>query len=286
MEIEIVDLAAGDVARIGGLIDRQLNKIVTGLGAASAAAVSNTGSLHDDPGVIAGTAAAAGDVSANGETGNPANADKNKKQSLRYFGPSNMIVIYVLIALNVLVFIAGVMLEAKYGADYLKVYGIQSTAKIYSGEVWRLLSAMFLHADIYHLSGNMLSLFYLGMVVSRFFTKTEVLITYFLSGIVGNVLSLAFLPANINSLGASGAVLGFGGVLIYMLIFSENKREFRSAGNFFSLGLMVVYNLVYGVVMTGSNINNFAHFGGFIAGFLMALLFERVFGKSKRQGDQ
>ena len=102
-----------------------------------------------------------------------------------------------------------------------------------------------------------------------------------MSGLVGNLLSLAFLPDNVLSLGASGAVMGIGGVLIYMLAFSKNRREFRSMGNFFSLGIMVVYNLVYGVLMTGSNINNFAHFGGFVAGFLIALMIERMLDRKK-----
>ena len=73
--------------------------------------------------------------------------------------------------------------------------------------------------------------------------------------------------------------MGMGGVLIFMLFFSKNRKQFRSTGNFFSLGFMVFYNLVYGVIRTSSNINNFAHFGGFVAGFVIALIVERVIEK-------
>ncbi|MCR5056045.1 MAG: rhomboid family intramembrane serine protease [Clostridia bacterium] len=274
VEFDMIDLKTGTVSKIGsGTVDRAISKLLTGLGVASATgkAIPDAGSY----GLTGGAEAPENSVTDDNGT------KTEKKSTLRFFGASNMIIVYILIALNVIVFFAGMYVEYKFGTDWFTAYGIQSNDAIKRGEFWRLFTAMFLHADLYHLFGNMLSLFYIGMVVSRFFTKIELTVTYFVSGLVGNLLSLAFLPDNVLSLGASGAVMGIGGVLIYMLAFSRNRREFRSMGNFFSLGIMVVYNLVYGVLMTGSNINNFAHFGGFVAGFLIALMIERMLDRKK-----
>ncbi len=266
-EFDIVGLRTGEVARIGsgGCIDRTLWRVITNLGIDSAKGTpyAFSGEISEDAGTEAGKV----------------------RPSLRIFGSSNMAVIYVLIAMNVLVFIAGFLSQATLGVDVPFAYGVQSNELIAEGQYWRLFTAMFLHADIYHLGGNMLSLLYLGMVVSRYFSKREVLSIYLVSGLVGNLLSLVFLPKTLLSLGASGAVMGLGGVLIYMLMFSKNRRAFRSTGNFFSLAIMVFFNLIYGVIRTGSNINNFAHFGGFIAGFIMAFIIEKaVEKKQSREG--
>lgn len=262
VEFHVVDLISGKINSIGGsgAIDRGISRTVAELG-------KRVESGHDFSTVYT----------------EPSGTSRGVRSTLRYFGTSNMIVIYVLMGINILVFIAGYVCDMIFGNDLIYLMGVQHNASVLQGEYWRLFTAMFLHADLYHLAGNMLSLLYLGMVVSRYFSKIEVLAIYFSSGIVGNLLSLWFLPKDLLSLGASGAVMGLGGVLIYMLIFSRNKREFRSTGNFFSLAIMVFFNLIYGVIRTGSNINNFAHFGGFAAGFLAALLIEKIIAKKDRE---
>ena len=193
---------------------------------------------------------------------------------LKDYGGRNMIMVYVIIAVCVAVFIWGLWTEFRLGYDVPKTLGIQNNELIAKGQWWRLITPMFLHADIGHLAGNMLSLLYLGRVVTRNHTKTEFLTVYFLSGLAGNVLSFSFLGRNTLSLGASGAIMGVGGMLIYMFTLSRNKRFYRSYGNYLSLVIMVAFNLVYGLVIAGGSINNFAHFGGFATGFLIALLFE------------
>ena len=198
------------------------------------------------------------------------------RAGFRDYGPSSMIPVYVIIGLCVAAFIWGIYTEYTKGYNVPKTLGIQSTELINKGQWWRLFTPMFLHADIGHLAGNMLSLLYLGRVVTRNHSKTEFLTVYFVSGLAGNVLSYFFLPKNVLSLGASGAVLGLGGMLIYMFTLSRNKSYFKRSGNYVSLIVMVLFNLLYGVFMAGGNINNFAHFGGFAAGFLVALVFETV----------
>ena len=76
-----------------------------------------------------------------------------------------------------------------------------------------------------------------------------------------------------RTLGASGAIMGLGGVLIYRMFFGKSARAFRYAGSYFILAFMVGYNLIYGLF--AENINNFGHYGGFITGFLLAMLYEK-----------
>ena len=180
-------------------------------------------------------------------------------------GPSLLV---FLIVANVLVFVAGFILELRTGIDPLVEFGIQDNAKIFAGEWWRLITSMFLHADFMHLLSNMLFLYMLGRSLCRYYTNLQMWIIYFLGGLAGNLLGLAFSDA--LSLGASGAIMGLGGALLYRMTLGKNAKEFRSTGNFSWLAVSVLFNLAYGLFNPG--IDNYGHFGGFIGGFLVALI--------------
>lgn len=177
----------------------------------------------------------------------------------------------VLIFINILIFAFGNLYKIFNGYDITIIYGIQDNELIAKGEVWRLFTSMFLHADITHIFGNMLSLYFFGLVVLPFYSKKRFVILYFLSGLCGNILSYFFLDA--PSLGASGAIMGVGGLLIYSMFFSKKGYLFRRRANFFAFAYMIVFNLVYGLFQEG--IDNYGHFGGFVAGFLIAWFFAR-----------
>lgn len=181
--------------------------------------------------------------------------------------------VWILICINVGIFALDLIFSAKYGYKPLQYYGIQNTTLILDGDVWRLFTAMFLHADIAHLAGNMISLLYLGSVVRKYYTDLEFIIVYLLSGLFGCFLSFMFLTESF-SLGASGAIMGLGGVLIYRMFFGEYSKSFRQAGNYLMLAFMVIYNLFYGLIRTG--IDNYGHFGGFIAGFFIAFVINKI----------
>ena len=190
---------------------------------------------------------------------------------VRHKNPINPVI--VLIVINVAIFILDLILETKFGYKPFRYHGIQNSTLILDGDVWRLFTAMFLHADIGHLAGNMISLLYLGFVVRRYYTDIEFMIIYLLSGLFGSFLSFLFMT-NSFSLGASGAIMGLGGVLIYRMFFGKHAKSFRQAGNYLILAFMVLYNLFYGLTQTG--IDNYGHFGGFAAGFLIALIINTI----------
>ncbi len=181
------------------------------------------------------------------------------------FGPEIVIII-----LNIVIFVLS------YISDSIVDLGILDGGLVRQGEVWRLITAIFLHGDFAHLFGNMYLLFMLGRALSNY-DKKKFIFVYFTSGVVGTILSALFL--NARSLGASGAIMGLGGVLLCKLIFDENKKYYRHVSLFIHLAILILFNLGYGLFNPG--IDNFGHFGGFICGFILELLFQIINSKKK-----
>ncbi len=154
------------------------------------------------------------------------------------------------------------------GFDALLNYGAKINAAIAAGQWWRLLTAMFLHAGIWHLFFNVYALFQLGPETERLFNRERFLVIYFLSGLYAGLASYAFTLA--PSVGASGAVFGLVGALIaYMRRYREIFGRF---GQQYLVNMLVIVgiNFVLGFVQPG--IDNWAHFGGLVAGFIIGTL--------------
>lgn len=169
---------------------------------------------------------------------------------------------YILIALNIAIYIytsvaGGNFLETSN--DMIWQYGQVNGLILYSGWYWQLFTSMFIHASITHLAGNMLFLLIFGLRSEEMFSFPEYLSIYVLGGLTGNLLSLMFLPIDVPSAGASGAIFAmFGAATIYA------RR---------AVGQSIVGALMYGffllLLSTGPNVNNLAHIGGLLAGLLI-----------------
>jgi membrane associated rhomboid family serine protease len=139
---------------------------------------------------------------------------------------------------------------------------------VWNGEVWRLLTAIFLHANPLHLILNLYGLYVLGPALETAVGTTRFLLIYFLSGIFGYVVSLVFLHPLAATLGASGAIFGLMGALIgNEMRFGRHPLEFLEQDYGRSLVSYAVLNLVLGLLFPG--INNAAHLGGFLCGLLL-----------------
>ncbi|MGI6777519.1 MAG: rhomboid family intramembrane serine protease [Acetivibrionales bacterium] len=170
---------------------------------------------------------------------------------------------YVFIGINIVLWLLGLLAEMVYGINHISAFGIKYSPYIVRGEYWRLLTPMFLHSDVVHLATNSFSLFILGQVVERIFGTRKFIFIYIISGIIGNIISFAF--SNNPSLGASGAVLGIGGALIY--VWRKKRRAFSGRSRqYMTLVFMVLFNVFYGFSRPG--IDNYAHLGGVISGYL------------------
>ena len=180
------------------------------------------------------------------------------------FKAKNPIITYGLIAINILVFIALNIYSIKSGTDYnrlLSIFGQKDNSLIISGEYWRFISSIFLHGGITHVALNCLSLYMVGVFVERSFGHLKFSVVYFIAGICGSILSFMFSTS--PSVGASGAIFGLMGALLYFGL--QRPALFRVYFGY-NVIVTIVINLIYGFSTTG--IDNFGHIGGLIGGFI------------------
>ncbi len=175
-----------------------------------------------------------------------------------------------LVIINVIVFFI-----CLFTGDWLyDLGGVSWEGVLGRHEYGRLLWAMFLHGDTEHLFNNMIILFFLGAMLEKETGHICLAVIYFLSGLGGNVVSLIgkVLTEDIAlSIGASGAVFGLDGLLLAMVLLSEDFRNRMSP-----IRVILVIGLsVYDGFM-GSNIDNAAHIGGLVIGFLAGLIYVTV----------
>ncbi len=144
----------------------------------------------------------------------------------------------------------------------------QHAPEIYDGQVWRLISAMFLHENFGHIFGNMICLFIFAQLTEYLVGTPKFFAAYFLSGISGGILSLLTTPREVYCLGASGAVFGIAGYLIGLTF---HKKEYI----FYTIsGLIIPFaaiELTTNFVAPG-NVSVSAHVGGFIGGMIFAIV--------------
>ena len=133
-------------------------------------------------------------------------------------------------------------------------------------ELYRLVTSVFLHGGLIHLICNMYSLYVIGPQLESFFGKIKYTIIFIGSGVIGNLLSMAFLQDTYVSVGASGAIFGLLGALLY---FGYHYRVYLSGVIKSQIIPLIILNLIIGFV--GTSINNLAHIGGLIGGVLVSM---------------
>lgn len=181
-----------------------------------------------------------------------------------------------IIVLNVIIFM---LLETKGSTEnfmMLYEYGAMYWPDVYEGGEWyRLITHMFLHAGSEHLFNNMFMLAVVGYNIEKEFGRFKYLISYFICGIGGAVLSGLYDMKTYEyavSVGASGAVMGVFGIMLAM-IFLESRRT----GQVATPRLIIIFVLaVFGNMQEG--IDWVAHLGGAVAGVIMASILYRPKG--------
>lgn len=205
----------------------------------------------------------------------------NKEDATRVekiFKPKIPIITYILIAINIVIYIFGVFFT-NYEV-FLNVFSIHGPS-IRAGQYYRLLTGIFIHSGIFHILFNCYALYILGSQIESFFGKVKFIIIYFFSGLIGALFSMTF-GGNYASVGASGAIFGLMGSLLY---FGYYYRVYL--GNVVKSQIipLIVANLVIGFISPG--IDNYAHIGGLLGGILITIalgvkdkstLFEKING--------
>lgn len=179
-----------------------------------------------------------------------------------------------LIVINVAVFFILTMFGDTEDAVFMLQHGAMYEPNIIEGhEYYRMFTCLFLHFGITHLLNNMVLLGALGWNLELEIGKVRFVIIYFASGIIGNIVSLFYdltLEQPAVSAGASGAIFGLMGALLYVVI-ANRGRLGRLSGR--GMLVMVILSLYFGLTSTG--VDNLAHIGGLVSGFLLAVLLYR-----------
>ena len=202
---------------------------------------------------------------------NKKNYDESKKAE-EVFAKKTPYITYIIMGICVLLYLltsfaGGNILEQNPNVLY-RFGALVSPTFIGSNyiELFRLVSSVFLHASLLHIVCNMYSLYIIGPQLESFYGKSKFIIIYIVSGVVGNLLSMAFLQDNVVSVGASGAIFGLLGSLLY---FGYHYRVYLSGVIKSQIIPLIILNLGIGFVASG--INNFAHIGGLIGGILISM---------------
>ncbi len=203
--------------------------------------------------------------------------DQENKVYESIFRPKKIVVTNILIVINVLVFFVTFALSgANLNVLHLLRYGALNSVLVQNGEFWRLVTAGFLHGGIFHLLFNMYSLYIIGTQIENFVGKWKFLVIYFCSMITASLMSCVMSPNSV-SVGASGAIFGLLGALVY---FGYHYRLYLGSVLRNQIIPLILFNLLLGFMVSG--IDNAAHLGGLIGGLLISM----ALGVQKREGKQ
>jgi rhomboid protease GluP len=172
---------------------------------------------------------------------------------------------YVLIVLNLVIYIAGAIVGGnilEIGDNVVLIWGQVNGLVLQYGWYWQLITSMFIHASIFHLVGNLLFLLIFGLRGEEMFSLPEYLGIYLLGGLAGNLLYLVLGPVNVPAVGASGAIFAiFAAAVIY------DRRSIKQ-----SIVGAIVFTFFLFFINIGENTNLLAHFGGLVVGLILGYL--------------
>lgn len=141
--------------------------------------------------------------------------------------------------------------------------GMTGSFAIAGGRWWTLITAIYLHGGILHILFNILWIRQLGPVVEDFYGVSRSFLIFTISGVLGFILSSY--AGNQFTIGASGSIFGLLGALIY---YGRKRGGTFGSAVYRQTGQWAIVLFIFGFLFPG--IDNFAHAGGFIGGYLAA----------------
>lgn len=192
------------------------------------------------------------------------------------FKKKKIIIANIIIAICIIMYVIMELDSSSLLIATLVKYGASNILLVQNNEAYRLITCMFLHAGIFHLLINMYSLNAIGKQLENFIGPYKFLSIYLISGMIGSMFSVILNTSSTVSVGASGAIFGLVGALLY---FGYHYRLYFTDRLVKDLVPIVIINLIIGFSFSG--IDNAAHIGGLVGGYLSAVTFG-VSGKTDK----
>lgn len=173
--------------------------------------------------------------------------------------------------------------------------GFRATYFSNGQNLYTIFTNLFIHANIYHIIGNMMFLFLIGNAYEERVGKNKFVATYFIAGVAGTLVEAVVLNGSPNlMIGASGAIAGVMGAMLILyprdkvpmflvIIFLPAVAVWLAVGSWFAWQVFLAFSTPNALV--GGGIGFGAHFGGFLAGMLAAHLYPRSLAKTPREVD-
>lgn len=179
---------------------------------------------------------------------------------------------YILLFLNIVYFIVVEWYASGTSTEKMIELGaVYAPYILERGEYFRFVTSMFMHFDISHIANNMLILFLLGDNVERAYGSVKYALVYLFSGIGAGVISWYIRYMLLHEIyvgaGASGAIFGIIGALLYAVLRNRGRLEDMSSNK---LLLMLGLSFYHGI--SNGGVDNIAHIAGFISGFVISIL--------------
>jgi len=181
-------------------------------------------------------------------------------------------IVSVIIAANVLMFLAEVVLGGSTNPLTLHRLGQLEMTAVQQGELWRLLTALFLHYGPLHLIFNLYALFVIGPGLEQAIGPTRFAICYLLAGLGSSLGVLSLHHFGLTSaeqlVGASGCVLGLVGVWAGLLL--RHRRAPLAGRRLKNILIIVVIQTAFD--LSTPQISMAAHMSGLLSGFALGLM--------------
>lgn len=206
------------------------------------------------------------------------NIEESEKRN-KMFKEKKPTVTYLIILINLIVF--GLMYVFGNGSeniDTLIKFGANYAPLTKSGEYYRLITSAFLHIGVIHLLCNLYALYVIGPQIEQFFGRIKYILIYLFSAIMGSLFTLVLSGNSTVSAGASGAIFGLFGAILY---FGYTYRGYIGNAIISQIVPVVLLNLFIG--LTSTNIGNAAHIGGLVGGYVMSLSLGADIDESRSQ---
>lgn len=188
------------------------------------------------------------------------------------------VVTWMLMLVNIIYFLYLDLTGSSEDAAFMLRHGAMFVPAVLDGEYFRLFTAVFMHFGIQHLVNNMLILFIFGSFIEKAMGKCRYLLFYLVCGIGANLVQVGWYlwesrlktPEVVVSAGASGAIFGIAGGLLYIILSNRGRLENLKTRQMI---LMIIVSLYLG--FRSAETNNLAHIAGVVVGFIVAIFIYR-----------